>query len=408
VTSMSDALPLGWAQHADPETGRIFFYKAATGETSWEKPVGTSAATGASTAPLPGGWAQIVDPSSGRTFYHKGATGETSWEMPPELAETLEVQESARVNEARVAGRRGGVASQSVSAQRIQDYVKPVHPKNDHDTACIKHIIKTNDKLSLLFAHLQDSVMEDVANAFQPLEVACGHDVIRQDDNDCDRLYIINQGSVDIFVRRGERTHDVDKGTKVVSLGSGEVFGELALMYSQPRAATVTVGSSSACLWALDRDSFQMLLASNASTHLAMYEGWLREVPLFQTLNHYELARLSDCTESHLYDTGEEIVRQGELGNMFYILEDGTCSAYMDGDQGRIEVKQYQNRGEYFGEVALLAEDGIRRTSIQATGTGCSVISLTKEQFASLLGPLVEHLRHYAAQYPEYSSFWQR
>merc|ERR1740117_1802856 len=131
--------------------------------------------------------------------------------MPPELIQTIEVQESARVNACRGAGRRGGVASQSVSAQRIQDYVKPVHPKSEADKALIKRIIKTNDKLGLLFAHLQDSVMDDVANAFQPIEVACGCDVIRQDDEDCDRLYIINQGDVDIFVRRGEPTHDMDK-----------------------------------------------------------------------------------------------------------------------------------------------------------------------------------------------------
>jgi hypothetical protein len=36
-------LPEGWAEHSDPGSGRIFYYKAATGETSWEKPAAAAA-----------------------------------------------------------------------------------------------------------------------------------------------------------------------------------------------------------------------------------------------------------------------------------------------------------------------------------------------------------------------------
>mmetsp|Transcript_3491 Transcript_3491/g.4105 ORF Transcript_3491/g.4105 Transcript_3491/m.4105 type:complete len:334 (+) Transcript_3491:67-1068(+) len=72
------SLPEGWAEHQDPGTGRTFYYKAATGETSWEKPQAEAKAAGA----LPEGWTEHVDPGSGKTFYYKAATGETAWERP--------------------------------------------------------------------------------------------------------------------------------------------------------------------------------------------------------------------------------------------------------------------------------------------------------------------------------------
>ena len=33
-----DILPEGWATASDPATGNVYFYHAATGATSWERP----------------------------------------------------------------------------------------------------------------------------------------------------------------------------------------------------------------------------------------------------------------------------------------------------------------------------------------------------------------------------------
>lgn len=324
--------------------------------------------------------------------------------LSPDAAMAVEVMEGQKVHQMKTVGRRGGVAAQSVSAERMKDYVKPVFPKHEYDKDAIKSIIKTQEKLSVLFGHLESHGLEDVVNAFQPIEVPCGYDVIRQDD-DGDRLYIIKEGIVDIFVRRGPSNFPEDKGAKAVSFGPGALFGELALMYSQPRAATATVASHTALLWALDRDAFQMLLASNCATQMAMYEGWLSEVPIFQMLNRYELTRLAETMESHLFDNGEAIIRQGEYGDQFFIVEDGSCSAYIDGEMGEREVRQYFNRGEYFGEIALLAEVEVRRATVRATGSGCAVVSISKEQFTNLLGPLVDLLRMQASLYPQYAAF---
>ena len=71
---------------------------------------------------------------------------------------------------------------------------------------------------------------------------AASGDVIIQQGDEGDNFYIIDQGSVDIYVN----------GARVVSLSEGASFGELALIYGTPRAATVMAGSD-VKLWGIDR-----------------------------------------------------------------------------------------------------------------------------------------------------------
>lgn len=54
---------------------------------------------------------------------------------------------------------------------------------------------------------------------------------------------MIHEGEVDILV------NDV----KVVSISEGDSFGELALIYGTPRAATALAGPKAVTLWGLDR-----------------------------------------------------------------------------------------------------------------------------------------------------------
>jgi len=294
--------------------------------------------------------------------------------------------------------RRAGVAAESVSHDKIQNYVKPVYEKDQASREKIAETLRTNPKMAVLFGHLEGAALDDVINAFQAVTFKEGDFIIRQGDEG-DALFICADGSVDVFVKRQETE---ELGDKVVTLGAGALFGELALMYEAPRAATVS-SSGPVSTWVLDALDFKMLLMKSGSSQYKKYEGWLSQVKLLSSLNQFEMSRLVDIMQSELFDEGEDIIVQGEAGDKFFILEDGSAAAFISGGQGEKEVKQY-NVGGYFGEIALLTDEP-RKATVRATGEGASVLACKREDFTNLLGPIIDILKKDVGKYPQYQQF---
>jgi cAMP-dependent protein kinase regulator len=86
-----------------------------------------------------------------------------------------------------------------------------------------------------------------------------------------------------------------------------------------------------------------------------------------------------DCIPYHT------IVREGDEGDTFYILESGSAEAFKD---DKI-VQSYSQSGDYFGELALLRDEP-RAATVKAGDSGCRVLKLNRSAFTRLLGDLEE------------------
>lgn len=172
-------------------------------------------------------------------------------------------------------------------------------------------------------------------------------------------------------------------GTKVAIIEPGGSFGELALMYNAPRAATVISAEAGCTLWALDRVTFRRILMDSTYQRRRMYEQFLSEVPILSTLSSYERSKIADALEAQKFPPGTSIINEGDAGEAFYLLESGEAEAFKSGTAQ--PVKTYK-KGDYFGELALL-NDAPRAASV-VSKTEVKVATLGKDGFQRLLGPV--------------------
>jgi CRP-like cAMP-binding protein/Tfp pilus assembly protein PilF len=234
--------------------------------------------------------------------------------------------------------------------------------------------IATAISRNLLFSHLDAAQTAEVIDAMAERAVERGETIIKQ-GAEGDFFYVVEKGSLLVFV------DDAQVGT----ITSGGSFGELALMYSSPRAATVTAVDNDV-LWALDRQTFRKILLINMLNHRRKVETFLKNVPLLTTLTAYERGVVADALEYKTYQPGDVVFRQGDPGDAFYIVEQGTLQATQQATREVSEVPVGDlKEGDYFGEVALL-KDSPRNATITATSVA-KVAYMNRGAFTRLLGP---------------------
>lgn len=129
-------------------------------------------------------------------------------------------------------------------------------------------------------------------------------------------------------------------------------FGELALLYNMPRAATIKAITDGS-LWAMDRQTFRRILLKSAFKKRKMYEALIDSVPMLKALQPYERMNLADALVPKTYINGELIIKQGDAADGMYFLEDGEVKITVFDNGKEVEINRI-GKGGYFGELALV------------------------------------------------------
>jgi len=96
-------------------------------------------------------------------------------------------------------------------------------------------------------------------------------------------LYVIDSGELDCFKKFKKDGPD----THLKVYYPGEAFGELALLYNAPRAATI-IAKTDSVLFSLDRETFNNIVKDAASKKREKYEEFLSKVEILHDMEPYE------------------------------------------------------------------------------------------------------------------------
>jgi len=108
-----------------------------------------------------------------------------------------------------------------------------------------------------------------------------------------------------------------------------------------------------------------------------MYQDRLKDVPFFAALSKKDLEVVSQQADELDVPEGKVLIRQGELGQEFFVVESGKASITIDGAHVRDA-----GPGDFFGEMALLDEE--RRTATVTATSPMTVIVMTRASFRAL------------------------
>jgi cAMP-dependent protein kinase regulator len=188
---------------------------------------------------------------------------------------------------------------------------------------------------------LEADQRQEVIDIMQQKQFRAGDYVIKQGDVG-DFFYIVSQGTLDCLV-------DDEVVTQYQRGGS---FGELALMYNAPRAATIRA-TSDGLLWALDRISFRSILMDSNAKKRKLHEEFLRSVRLFKSLEVAEIHKIADALEPVSFVDGQVVLKQGDVGDNFYLIEKGQALFYQQSSGAPQQVNEMK-QGDYFGGMLLV------------------------------------------------------
>jgi cAMP-dependent protein kinase regulator len=277
-------------------------------------------------------------------------------------------------------GRRKSVSAEGYDPEADDDEdeePRVLVPKTDVQRARLTAVVES----MLLFKSLDKDQMNQVLDAMAEKSVDAGFHVIDEGD-DGDFFYIIESGKFDIYKK-------IDGEEKLLGSYDGKgSFGELALMYNAPRAATI-VSNTEGMLWAMDRATFRKIVVKATAKKRRSYEQFLKKVEILSVLEEHEVTKVADAIETKEYAEGELIFSQGDAPDFFYIVVDGEVDITRKGDDKSDPEKSVHlvtlDSGKFFGELAFLTNSP-RAASIHAKGAvkcGC----LDVQAFERLLGP---------------------
>jgi CRP-like cAMP-binding protein len=240
---------------------------------------------------------------------------------------------------------------------------------------------------------LSDANLRELQGHVTELSVSKGKILFKRDQANKD-LYFIISGSVDLL----------DGNFQAENLSAPSDRTNQTLDMDEPHSKTA-VTTSDVKLLRLSKDRLDLVMTWDQAggylvedisqdEHIADND-WMAALlgsQLFQQVPPANLQQLFVKFAEKNVVNGESIVKEGEKGDRFYVIQNGHCHVTRRGDRGSTQTLAELGPGHYFGEEALIG-DTVRNATVTMASDGI-LMSLGKDDFKRLLEePVVQYIK---------------
>jgi len=240
---------------------------------------------------------------------------------------------------------------------------------------------------------LTDERFREIASSLSIMDVNAGNYLFGTGDTDNRSIYLLD-GVVNFIDKSG-------KVTGVVSAGTDPARYPLA--NRQPRIITARAATKSV-IASIDSTLLDVMLTLDQSTETGAVkisarneQDWMSRMlqsDAFARLPPSEIQRLIQSLEPVTYNAGDKVIRQGDEGDYFYIIREGSCSVtrLASGKGWDVPLAELK-AGESFGEDALVSD--ARRNATVTMLTDGWLMRLSKHYFLDILKKQLVHYVDY-------------
>lgn len=299
-----------------------------------------------------------------------------------ELAASLPTANSV-VQKTRRLNRGLGISAEPQSLKSLQDLTTKTFPEyKKTTTSCdlIRSAIMDNDFMK----NLETSQIKEIVDCMYPMEYAKGSLIIKEGDIGS-IVYVMEEGKVEVS----------REGKFLSVMPAGKLFGELAILYNCKRTATIKAATDCK-LWAIERPCFQTIMMRTGLIKQTEYTAFLKSVPDFKNLPEETLIKIADVLEETDYKDGDYIIRQGAIGDTFFIISRGRVKVTKkEGNSPEEKFIRNLHKGDFFGEKALSGEEMRTANIIADDLEGVSCLVIDRDSFNQLISNLEEIKKRY-------------
>jgi CRP-like cAMP-binding protein len=251
-----------------------------------------------------------------------------------------------------------------------------------------------NEYLVRALATLTQDQLVEVARRVKPQVFPPDTNIVRQGEVG-DKFYILLDGRADVYIKDATANE-----VYVNQLQRGQYFGEMALLGNGVRGATVKTSlQNSVSVAALDAQAFNQLINDSRVlreelTELVEKRKIYNQLQTISSFNHELLTAIFKDRKSVEYEAGYEIIRQGEVGETFYLLLEGEVDIFVHHTDGTETMVDHLVKGYYFGELALMGNKRRQATARVTQGQRAKIVELTAQDFEQLFGSSDAFQRH--------------
>eukprot|EP00405_Crypthecodinium_cohnii_P038140 CAMPEP_0206546112 /NCGR_PEP_ID=MMETSP0325_2-20121206/12516_1 /ASSEMBLY_ACC=CAM_ASM_000347 /TAXON_ID=2866 /ORGANISM="Crypthecodinium cohnii, Strain Seligo" /LENGTH=999 /DNA_ID=CAMNT_0054045183 /DNA_START=61 /DNA_END=3057 /DNA_ORIENTATION=- len=168
-----------------------------------------------------------------------------------------------------------------------------------------------------------------------------------------------------------------EERSSIGELGRGDCIGELALLYNI-RQIAIYKAKEDAEVFVMEASAFKECF-SRENNQMRNCIKLLDEVHMLTPLLRAERAELARCSSGLLtFKPGETVVSAGDIDQLWYVIESGSCTMEVD---GRKEVLE---RAGHFGEKEIFKNMATSACTVIAGESGLSCVVFDGEHLRNL------------------------